>query len=133
MVTTSSAGDVSGRPMAWRQLTLALAALAVLALGLFGAATFLGGPQPSSSAGACSEVTSAGCRPFVDAVYDELGSRGSEVSAMQGRPWCGEDTCQVLFGGEALRLQVTFYDGTTAQFSCWRAPLGEPSCHPADS
>jgi hypothetical protein len=131
MVATRSAGNVSGWPMPWWQLTLVVAALAVAGLGFLGAMTVLGGPQRSSSAGACNEVTGAACRPFVDEVYAELGSRGSEVSAMQGRPWCGEDTCQVLFGGEALRLRVTFYDGTTAEFSCWRPALGEPSCEPA--
>jgi hypothetical protein len=105
--------------------------VAVLILGVVGAFIILGGPQPSAGAGPCSEVTSAGCRPFVDALYAEIGSRGSEVAAIGGRPWCGEDTCQVLFGAEVLRLRVTYYDGTTAEFSCWQSALQEPICDPA--
>ena len=116
MVTTASARDATGRSAAsGRPWLLPAAVVAILILGVVGAFVILGGPQPSAGAGPCTEVSSAGCRPFVDALYAELGNRGSEVAVVHGRPWCGEDTCQVLFGAEALRLSVTFYDGTTAE------------------
>lgn len=107
------------------------ALIGVITLSILGALIILGGPQRSAGAGACTEVTSAGCRPFLDALYEEMGGQGSEVASVRGRPWCGEDTCEILFGAEALRLRVSFYDGTFEEFSCWRSVLGRPSCEPA--
>jgi hypothetical protein len=136
MVATTNARSPGRRsPPSWRRWLLPAAFVAVLTLSILGVLAILGGApsQLSSDAGACSEVTSSGCRPFLDAVYENLGRRESEVASVRGRHWCGQDSCQVLFGGEAIRLRVTFYDGTSDEFSCWRWALGEPSCEPADS
>jgi hypothetical protein len=133
VVTTDSRTPSRRSPTSIRAWLLLVAVAAAVVLGIFGARAILGGPQLSSSAGACTEVTSAACRPFLDAMYENLGGQGSEVASVRGAPWCGQDSCQVLFGGEALRLHVTFSDGTSEEFSCWRPPLGIPSCQPAAS
>ena len=88
-------------------------------------------PGMTTGAESCQEVTSSACRPFLAALDDTLGSRATEIASIEGRPYCGKDACQMLFGGEALRLRVTFSDGSVQEFSCWRGPLEEPTCNPA--
>lgn len=92
-------------------------------------------PPMVRNAGECTEVTSSQCRPFLDALYISLGEGGREVASVRGRPWCGEDACQPVFGGSFLRLRVTYYDGTTDEYLCSAGALDEPVCDlaPADT
>ena len=85
----------------------------------------------TTGAESCQEVTSSACRPFLDALDPTLGPRAGEIASIQGRPYCGKDACEMLFGAEALRLRVTFTDGSVQEYSCWRSALDEPSCKPA--
>lgn len=46
-----------------------------------------------------------------------------DVASVRGRPWCGKDACQQLFGASVLRLRVTYNDGTTSEYLCGAGPL----------
>lgn len=107
-------------------------AAVVLFAGLAAAVVLVGSPR-ETSATTCSDATSSQCRPFLDALYLVLGERGSEVASVRGRPWCGEDACQALFGAEALRLRVTYYDDSVAEYLCTAGALADPVCQPAAS
>lgn len=134
MITGALArGEGSARLPDRRRWLILTALVTVIVIVAFGAFTVLSGPQMTSSANACSEATSAQCRPYLGALYESLGQRADEVASVRGRPWCGEDSCQILFGGEALRLRVTFHDGTAAEYICAAAALDEPSCEVADT
>jgi hypothetical protein len=109
---------------------VAVAALVIL-LAIVAAVIWFSPPM-ERNADACTEVTSSPCRPFLDALYISLGDRGDDIASVRGRPWCGEDACQPIYGGSALRLRVTYYDGTTAEYLCMAGPLDDPVCEPAD-
>ncbi len=110
----------------WPFVVAALVVLAAIA-----AAVVWFSPPMARNAAECTEVTSSQCRPFLDALYGSLGDRGEEVASVRGRPWCGEDACQPLFGASALRLRVTYYDNTTEEYLCMAGPWDDPVCEPA--
>jgi hypothetical protein len=110
-----------GRP--WRFFLLA----AVMVAGVAVAVVWFSPPM-MTNAGECTEVTSSQCRPFLEALYLSLGKRGDEVAWVHGRPWCGKDACQQVFGASVLRLRVTYNDGTTNEYLCSAGPLEHPTC-----
>lgn len=79
----------------------------------------------SRSAGECALVSSAECAPFLAALHREIDSNGREVRSIDGRPWCGEDACQVVFGARLTRLRVTYRDSGREDYLCSAGPLDE--------
>jgi len=115
----------TGLPRGRRWLFLLLAAVVVVGIA---AAVVWFSPPMMTNAGQCTEVTSSQCRPFLDALYLSLGKRGDDVASVRGRPWCGKDACQQLFGASVLRLRVIYNDGTTNEYLCSAGPLEHPAC-----
>ena len=115
----------TGLPRGRRWLFFLLAAVMVIGIA---AAVVWFSPPTMTNAGECTEVTSSQCRPFLDALYLSLGKRGGDVASVRGRPWCGKDACQQLFGASALRLRLTYNDGTTNEYLCSAGPLEHPAC-----
>lgn len=133
LVTPSSVGGSGTIPRLRRgrvpHVALALVVLAFAAIGLW--VVSLGGAGPVRDAGACREVTSSQCQPFVQAVYAALGESRSDVALVRGRPYCGKDACEPAFGALLVRLEVTYYDGTRREYSCSQQTAERPICEPA--
>jgi hypothetical protein len=108
------------------RLTLALAAVGLLAVGLW--LVWSGPPGLVQDAGACREVTSSQCFPFVQVVYATLGEKSHDVVSIRGRPYCGQDACQQSFGPLVAWLEVTYSDGTKSQYRCIQDTGGLPAC-----
>jgi hypothetical protein len=125
VVRTAEGTRQTGLPHRSRWLYFIPAAALVVGIA---AAVLWFSPPMVTDAGECAEVTSSYCRPFLDALYLSLGESGGEVASVRGRPWCGADACQPLFGQSVLRLRVTYYDGTTAEYLCSAGPLDDPVC-----
>jgi hypothetical protein len=102
-------------------------AAAVVIVGIAAAVLWFSPPMVTNAA-ECTEVTSSQCRPFLNALYLSLGERGGDVASVRGRPWCGEDACQPVFGASLLRLRVTYHDGTTDEYLCSAGALDDPVC-----
>lgn len=108
--------------------------IGLFALAVVAAAAFFWPPGLTASAGACEEVTSSDCRPFVELLSARADVRSSEIRSIDGLPHCGAPLCQQTFGGSLVRLEITYHDGATAVFTCYKVTFGEASCDPvADS
>jgi hypothetical protein len=108
--------------MNWRRLAMVGAVLLLLAIGLV-VLLVLAAPPLSDSAGACEDVTSSGCWPFLEALHRHIDGNGREVQSIVGLPWCGEDACQPIFGASVTRLRVTYGNGGAEEYVCSEAPL----------
>jgi len=78
-------------------------------------------------AGACTDVSSEACQPYLQIVRSDLGADAGRIASITSGSWCGQKTCQQVFGGDpGFGLTVRLEDGTVLHYRCGTILGGEP-------
>lgn len=100
----------------------------LVVLGGIAALGFLAWFLTPEQAGACTSVSSDACQPYLQIVRSDLGADAGRIANITSGSWCGQKTCQQIFGGDpGFRLTVTLTDGTVLHYSCGTILGGEQS------
>ncbi len=103
-----------------RRLMAPLAGLVLVA-----AAGWVAWNLTAENAEACTVVSSAACRPYVQLVRDDLRDDAARIVDIESQSWCRERSCPDIFGHDpGFVLTVTFADREPITYRCFEQIAG---------